>query len=60
MQPRTKPIPYGVKLRKLYAKQFYLAKEWFNELILSLEEGTIRKDREAVSFIDQHGEWIDG
>lgn len=60
MQPRYKAMPYGVKLRKLYSKQFYLAKGWFDELIQSLEEGTIRKDRDAVAFVDIHGEWIDG
>lgn len=60
MKPRYMPVPYGVKLRKLYAKQFYLARELFDELLQCLEEGTIRKDREAISFIDQHGDWIDG
>lgn len=60
MQPRYKSLPFGAKLRKLYANQFYLSSIHRRELLSMCEHGMIRHDREAVNFVDEHGEWMDG
>ena len=60
MQPRHIPLKYHQKLRKLYTDSFYLSPTLRTELIAQLEEGSIRRDREAIAYVDQHGEWLDG
>lgn len=57
---RHKPMPYGVKLRKMLASQFYLAQADADLARELLESKTIRNERGLVSFIDEHGEWLDG
>ena len=60
MQTRHKPMPFGLKLRRLYANQFYLSATQRRELLSMLEHGMIGSDREAVAYVDEHGEWLDG
>ena len=56
----SKPMPYGLKVKKLYEKQFYLARETYSDFLFMLEHGQIRSNREAVDFIEQHGDWTHG
>lgn len=60
MQPRYKQLPHVVKLRRLYANQFYLPPVHHRELLSMCEMGMIVHDREAVDYVDEYGEWLDG
>lgn len=55
----TKPMPMGVKFRKLHRKEFYLSPADTERALELVHGGSIRKDRELVEFIDQHGGWLD-
>lgn len=59
MQPRIKPLPYGAKVRKLFARKFYLSQKDYTQLINSLEMDVLVRMRDVVAFIDEHGEWLD-
>jgi hypothetical protein len=52
-------MPYGVKERKLFRKQFYLTEDDFNLLIIKCEDENYTV-RQAICFIDAWGEWLDG
>jgi len=60
MQPLIKPLPYGAKVRKLFAKKFYLSHRDYLQLINSIELGVLARMRDVVAFVDEHGEWLDG
>jgi hypothetical protein len=55
----NKPMPYGVKERKLFRRQFYLTEDDFNLLIIKCEDENYTV-RQAICFIDAWGEWLDG
>lgn len=55
----VKPMPHAVKLRKLWAGQFYLAPVHRQELEHQITDGQLKHEREAVAFIEEHGEWLD-
>ena len=53
------PMPFGVKLSKLWAGQFYLNPADTYELQAKVISGEFHDEHQAVDFIDEHGEWID-
>ncbi len=55
----NKPMHHGVKVRKLFNKQFYLSRDDFELLVQKCEEENYTV-RQAVCFIDAWGEWLDG
>jgi len=57
---KHKPMPHGVKVRKLFNRQFILGRERYNQLIEMCESYEIKSISQAVAFIDYHGEWLDG
>ena len=59
MQPLIKPLPYGAKVRKLFARKFYLSQKDLTQLVNSLEMDVLVRMRDVIAFIDEHGEWLD-
>ena len=58
-QYQHKPMPYGAKLRKLLAAQFYLNQADTDQARESLESGILRSERDLINYIDTHGGWLD-
>ena len=56
----NKPMPFGIKVKKLFKKQFYLSPRDYAELIHGLETGQPMRMRDVVNFVDDNGEWLDG
>lgn len=54
------PLPHAAKLVKLWAGQFYLSPADRDELAQCIEEGTFTREDQAVDFVDERGEWLDG
>lgn len=55
---KDRPMPFAVKVKKLFGKKFYLNRVHFDELIYLCEEERYTV-RQAVGFIDAWGEWLD-
>lgn len=54
-----RPMPYGVKLRKLWAGKFYLAPADREELTQRIDWGEYTREEQVVGYVDEHGEWLD-
>lgn len=55
----TKPMPYGAKLRKLYAGEFLLSPADKQEALAMLTGNHSKGERDLINLIDQRGEWLD-
>lgn len=58
MLPSSKPMSYKRKVMSMYDGKFYLRPGDKQAFISMLEHGMIVTDRQAVEFIDEHGEWL--
>lgn len=54
------PLSHGQKLAKLWAGQFYLSAEDRDELAHAIESGCVQREEQAIHYIEEHGEWLDG
>lgn len=52
------PIPFGLKVRKMWDGKFYLSPADRDRMAELIEGGVLVHDRDGVAFIDEHGEWL--
>ncbi len=53
------PLPFALKLVKLWQGKFYLSPDDRGVLAHRIHAGEVSREEEAVEFVDDRGEWLE-